>query len=217
LLAYATWALVPVVMMAALVWSWTLGGEPRQRTLRAAVHLPAMLGLTVLPYALWYAYILRVAGSFYVHETSYDGGLVWIWRNDVGAVLSQLLSNIVYLSGAAAGQSLPLLAFLLPPVLVLSFIGFRLDADEARDLKIASMAAGIVAVLFLCFFALLGFRVWRYAVPLLPAWTLPIALLNTSALARMGSTWARRAYFAVLMLAVVAVGVFQVAKEGPWG
>jgi hypothetical protein len=217
LLAYATWALVPVVLAVAVAGSWMRGGAERARARRAAPYLAGIALLLALPYAAWYFYVVRTAGYFYVHETSYDGGLVWLWRNDVASVLVQLAGNLTYLLRAAVEQCVPYAVFLLPAVVALTVARKKLDVEERRSLGLSAAAAALITLLFLVFFALLGFRIWRYAVPLLPAWTLPIALLNEFARARLTSPAGRRLHAAALAFLAVLVGLYEVAKDGPWG
>jgi hypothetical protein len=179
--------------------------------------MPLAIVPLVVPYVLWYLYVVQSAGSFYVHETSYDQGLVWILDGALFAVAFQFAGNAGYLLGEAAQQALPYVIFAAIPAVVLLVGRKRIDPEDAHELRHALAATLVVTGLFLCFFSLLGFRAWRYAVPLLPAWTLPIALLSSVAGQHLAAAGHRRLYVSILSCAGVVVALHQIAKEGPWG
>jgi len=93
---------VPCTILAALVWlirarSWRL----LVGTLCGAALL---LALTLLPEALWYAFVRLKTGGFYQYEMQSAGQLVWIadsWRVGVFALASRWLGNMVALLGEA--------------------------------------------------------------------------------------------------------------------
>jgi len=216
LLVYATWALVPVVM-ALWMASGLLQNSRRAAVLPALRWSPVLALLIFAPYVCWYAYVVQRTGLFYVHETSYDGGLVWLLRLGAMEAANRFVGNIAYLLGAAAAQSFPYIAMSLPAVLVLTIRRRSNGADDNGALKQAFVAAALIGLLYLIFFALLGFRLWRYAVPLLPALALPIAMINCRAVQGFVSNTAKTRYLWLLACIGAGIALFEVTKEGPWG
>lgn len=217
LLAYATWLLLPVIIGIGMLWS-RFGQRPA--AIQAAPGLywfPVILLLVLLPYYLWYLYVINTTGSFYQHETTYDGGLVWVLKLTPFDALVQFLGNVEYLLGAAMRQCLPLAALMVPAIVVLLQHKPTIDIHTRRDLVAAVLSAVVVGGIYLGFFALLGFRIWRYAVPLLPAMTLPIAMLNAVADRQLRTAASKFRHRALLAAIGVGLAAFEIAKDGPWG
>jgi hypothetical protein len=216
ILAYATWLLMPFVLLMGVGWAWWAGGDQWKSARRIVAWSPLLVGLMLAPYVLWYAYVMNVTGSFYVHEAAKDGGLVWILQGSAADAVVRLAGNLAHLVSAAAVQAVPYVLFVVPAAVAMLRNHLKLPQPSVRTLMQAVLAAALTSAVFLMFFGLLGFRIWRYAVPLLPAWILPIGLLNAMVFKALAPGAERRVF--VLSLAALAIGfaVFFVAKDGPW-
>jgi hypothetical protein len=219
LLAYATWAMVPPFVLVASLLVRAPGSGRLAQAARVLRWLPGMLVLAYAPYAGWYLYVLREAGSFYQHEMAL-GHLVWV-QEVLGpapwSVAGRLALGALGVVGKALLQAAPFATLVLPAAVAVWVFGVRLPAASRQRVRLAAGAAAVTSAFFLAFFSLTGFAPWRLAFTLLPAWVLPCAAVNAALLAALPAAGGRRTLLLSLTLTAVVTAGYHVVKDGPWG
>ena len=213
--AYATFSIGLICMLAPwLVRQWMRGfpaGLPRP-----ALHAAALAGIALLPSVTWYLFVKITTGAFYVHEAKFNQ-VIWIadaWRDGPLTFLSAWLGNVLDLTMMALPQLLSIAAASAWTIIMLR----RSEQPILPTFKAAGpvlVFCGVVAALFLAFYATVGFIRPRLAFGVIPPFVVAAGILALVAMRSVPARDSRTLGAGYAAIGSIAAAV-TVVKDGPW-
>jgi hypothetical protein len=204
-------------MVALLLHHYLNRTMSRQTVPQLLLYAAFMIGVVLLPFLVWYQYIVSLNGKFFSFEVECCSQIVWMfeaWNAGpqlFGQLLAGKLGFFVTQTLAASLVVLVLAGFLTLVWLAAGRQPLRFSGNE----NVTITGALIITVATILFFSLIGYTVTRLAfggvVPLIV-----ISGVVAAAIFR-GLQPAQRRYFGVAtFLFAAAVAVIVVLKDGPY-
>jgi hypothetical protein len=215
--AYPTFLMCLFCMLGPwIVRQWQAGGFHDKRT-HLYLRTTALVGTALSPLIVWYFYVKITVGNFYIHETTKFNQVVWIadaWRDGPFTLLYSWFGNAFYLVVMATPQ-------LLFTALAVVWTFIMLARDKTAILTILSTCrlalsfCGVAAVLYIAFFATVGYMAPRLAVGIVPACVVAagiFAVVATHSISNRNCKILEMGYVGLGALAAMVT----VVKDGPW-
>ena len=215
--AYPTFLMCLFCMLGPwFVRQWQEGAFNGRRTL-LVLRTTALTGTALLPFITWYLFVKITVGTFYIHETTKFNQVLWIadaWRDGPFVLLSAWFGNALYL----VMMAIPQLIFTSAAV-VWTFIMLARDKNEIlsmlRTCRLVITFCVVAAVLYIAFFATVGYMAPRLAVGIVPTFVVAagiFAVVATRSMSMRNSKTLEMGYVGIGALAAVVT----VVKDGPW-
>lgn len=213
--AYATFLVCLVCMLAPWIVRQWLRGFP-DGFWRLALRATALAGIALLPSIAWYLFVKITTGGFYVHEAKFNQ-VIWMadaWREGPLTLLSAWLGNALDLMMLALPQLLATAAAVAWTFVMLGR-GKKGALPTVQAAGLAIAFCGMVAMMFVAFYATVGFIRPRLAFGIVPPFVVAAGIFALAAFRSMPAQEGRilgRGYAAIGTLAAVVT----VIKDGPW-
>jgi hypothetical protein len=180
-------------------------------------ELLLLLAMLILPYFAWWLTVTLINGEFFNHDVKVWKHVVWmssVFDNGLLWLLSSLASNLAFFLAATLHHlvtSIPLVV-----LLILFSWPHRVALKRAFNADISIViAAAVIAIVFLVFFSLVGYRVTRLAMPVA---VMAIVLYGVWAahLEALLAERQRQQLLSAVGAVMVINTVWTAAKEGPF-
>ncbi|MCB9991155.1 MAG: hypothetical protein H6867_07215 [Rhodospirillales bacterium] len=215
-LFYGTFALPIIVCGLAWLWrrkDYIADMKENARTLATGLFAMAVF---ILPYALWYGFIVLRNGTFYNYDVEYFRGFVWlpevIDEKGIGAGVTLLVQNFALMFKGALVQGWGY-ALVLAGLVVAALRQKKAGGNAMTDVAALWWGAGLYSVLAAVFFAFYGLPILRLAFTI-TAVMLPLLGYYLHYVERHT---ARPGYLkAATIISVCAYTLFMLIKFGPY-